>query len=981
MDKKLPLWTLKNTTFDEAKELFSQNENITRLKEYYRSEIFELVDDQKDEIEQRLWWNWSWDMILSSKYVNKLQKMIDEKQTYRKILEKYREDFSYFLLDKFIWLCKTPTEFKSLYEKENVKEVLVKWREQNVEKVWKLYNIQTPAEFENLCEEENVRYVLKYWREQNVEKAIWLCKTPAEFESLCEKENVRYVLERWREQNVEKAIWLCKTPAEFESLCENQNVKGVLVKWREQNVEQILSSFGIQDQKEIIENVSYEIINTIDYTSFKKRKNKRLWLFVESIKTLKLWEKWIFGINYDNFVEHIDSDEPLFAFAQDTKANFEWTIPWTKDWFAENPERKEYLRPESFETFKKMWTIVWLWIIEWSKTGKWLKKYYEYIFQNINLKESRNSILQLAELFNVVLRKGNYEIFDEIVAWLWKEFKKFIEKYSISNKWRTIVTLLIARTIRDSFQIWKNKDWKRQLDYSSIEKLLEWVKKELLVYEEILKRYDNVPIKTSIWVEIEIWDNTAKWYKESTWWDYKQDILTLSSYSDITNGNEHNTIHEIATKPTDNPYLQLLELQLLEEMDFLDLNFKKPDYEKWARTLHISVWWEYGVKYDKNADFIQNILVMTNRAWLHAWEKVSKINKYDNIRDRWNDVDVVFGDKKTNAVEYRSFDINKKWPFEKLMISVFNLNMAKQTVDKYLWEIKLEDFKDMKDIEDFRRQVYTHKLLKTEIKDERIIKLMYEFIKLQIETIRAVLEHNNNFVKNETVAKKDLQWLWWLLKVYNSTGPILQIFAEKNISIYNLKEIFEKGIDTETQIIEYLNWKIKWLTKRQTGILWKNYKLRIKPPLQQLKKENVKIYQNIEKYLNGNIQDTMRKISNMERFESVIWDDKEYLKNIRIPYKSLFERITPEFANKLIMINNLFTKKDSTNALSLYNTVVDKEWNKITDDKYMEMNIFDKKLRNIPTNDDVYYYSQWWSEKMLIHKIQRLILDFNKHIL
>jgi hypothetical protein len=36
-------------------------------------------------------------------------------------------------------------------------------------------------------------------------------------------------------------------------------------------------------------------------------------------------------------------------------------------------------------------------------------------------------------------------------------------------------------------------------------------------------------------------------------------------------------------------------------------------------------------------------------------------------------------------VEYRGLSIDKSEPFERLILSIFNLNMAKQAVDEYNW--------------------------------------------------------------------------------------------------------------------------------------------------------------------------------------------------------------------------------------------------------------------------------------------------------
>lgn len=147
----------------------------------------------------------------------------------------------------------------------------------------------------------------------------------------------------------------------------------------------------------------------------------------------------------------------------------------------------------------------------------------------------------------------------------------------------------------------------------------------------------------------------------------------------------------------------------------------------------------------------------------------------------------------------------------------------------------------------------------------------------------------------------------------------------------------------------------------------------------KLKRNDKKTYNNIKKYLNWNVEETMRKISNAGRRDDVIWGDKTYLEKTKIPENKLFDQIDADFINRLVLINNLFTKKDSTNALSMYSTTVDRNWESDLNSQLMETNIFDKALFGLKGRDG-YYYLQWASKDMLIHKIQQQILDFNKNI-
>jgi len=127
----------------------------------------------------------------------------------------------------------------------------------------------------------------------------------------------------------------------------------------------------------------------------------------------------IFPVTLVNFTDYMNDGEVLIELEQDKWLNFDWIKPWTKAWFEEYPERKEYLKSETFETFQKFWTIKWLMIVEWIKSKEELEKYYENIFKNISIEKSRSTILKLAESFNLIIRKQRYDLLNEILEWFW----------------------------------------------------------------------------------------------------------------------------------------------------------------------------------------------------------------------------------------------------------------------------------------------------------------------------------------------------------------------------------------------------------------------------------------------------------------------------------------------------------------------------------------------------------------------------------
>lgn len=731
--------------------------------------------------------------------------------------------------------------------------------------------------------------------------------------------------------------------------------------------------------------VDYEcILNNLNSIT-KHPKWVYFWYFTEAIKNELSTEESNanhFPVTRKNFLDLMSDDEIFITFEKDTQFKLDWLKPWSKAWFLEKPERKEYLNSKNIKTFKKFGTIIWLWILEWSQDTPHLKNFYEYIFANISHTISRSSILQLWEVFNLLLKKEEYKMLDELVDFevnIWNDFKNFIEENKISDKWRTILTLMIAREINQSFQIFKDNNWNKQIDNSSIKEMLLWVYEKFLRYIEVINIYKNVSIKTSIGIEYEVTNSIARGYKELTGSDYKNDILILSEYSWIARWID--AVHEIATKPTDNPYLLLLELKLLEDLDFLDLNFKREDYKRWARWLHISVGWEYGISLDESANFIQNILIAWNLWWLNVWEA---INRWGGIRDRHYDCEVIFGEDETKCVEYRGLSMDKSEPFERLIMSIFNLNMAKQILDKYLSfsSLILTDIPLIKNIEEFKIHLDKYWLIKVPIDNERIYILMYEYLKLLNTVKELVKEHNSNFISNETFDLDKWSGLDKLLMLVTSTWPVVQIMENVWVDIYYFKKMVEDWIVWEEEFFSKLSqdWKNISITERQKKILYLEYKLRIRPDLEKIRQENKEIFENIWTYLNWNTEDTLRKITNSKRFTEVINWDKNYLESIKIDIDEIFNWANSELTNKFIKINNLFIKKDSTNALGMFDTTKEQDWNIINDSRLTETMIFDKLDRWLKQRKG-YNVIQWAWEKMITQAIQREILEFNEKVM
>ena len=742
-------------------------------------------------------------------------------------------------------------------------------------------------------------------------------------------------------------------------------------------------------------------------------------LFEKIIDDIKNHKKWtLFGlfsvfikynfielegyyVNKDNFLDYMDDEDILLTLDKDSWLNHKWTKPRTKKRFLEDKERLKFLEPENMNTFRKFGTIIWQTILVWVKDTESIDDYYNSIFENMKLEwlsKSRNYILQLWEVFNLILWKEWYDIIDKLTESennIGETFKKFIEKYSISDKWKTILTLMINAEINNSF-VFTKKKWVGEIDkndmssfeyqsHKSIKEVLLNVFEKLKNYENIIERYDNVPIKTSIGIEYEVTKSIAAGYSKVTWNSYKNDIETISEYSWISKWSD--AVHEIATNPSDNPYLILLETKLLEDLDFLDINFKKDDYEKGSRSLHISVWWEYWIEYDSNADFIQNILIASNLWWINVWEEVSKINSFSNIRSRWDDSEALFSEDVSPSTEYRSLSIDKAESFERLIISIFNLNMAKQVLDKYL--IELNDFDldmiELDDIDTFKKDCDDHiKGIENKDISTKEWELIYNYLRLKKDILNTIDDHNNNFIKNEllnldkNIDKKTYLMLLDFLKFWNNTWSQSSVVLKE---IFTDLEVLKSFSSVKTDSKEDFTKKLKnyWVDTEDLSItdsVYWYYKKRIEPNIKEIFKNNY-ITRNLDEYINWDYDDLVRKQSNLDRFNNDYKNttEEDFVNSIKIDRDSIEEYITPELVNKFTKINNFFLKKDSINALSMLNTTIFNE-EKTSIKEAAETTIFDKL--------DMWLKERKWyneiqksSNNMITKFIQKRILEFN----
>lgn len=329
-----------------------------------------------------------------------------------------------------------------------------------------------------------------------------------------------------------------------------------------------------------------------------------------------------------------------------------------------------------------------------------------------------------------------------------KEISGFIEKYSKENKGRSIAVMLFAR---------------EYLPDRPLEEVIEKVAYNLRKSEEIIEQnsYKNVPagIRASIGMEYEITSSTANGYQELTSQpSLKTDIARLSQAARIGSGKD--AVHEIATRPTDNPYLMLLEMKLLHDIEYIDLNFDRSEnYQKGARGFHLTIGGEKGLIVDRETNLLQNVLIAASWGGVQSGEIGHKVNggRGVSLRNREGATtnNVAFFGEATNSVELRSLSIDKQETLQRAVTTAFNGAIAIQAFQKCF---PAGSAKAMELLETEEGQKTLQRSL--HINGEETAAVANLWINLVKEINEATKRHNESFLDNEMLGYLDKDGVW-----------------------------------------------------------------------------------------------------------------------------------------------------------------------------------------------------------------------------
>ena len=548
-------------------------------------------------------------------------------------------------------------------------------------------------------------------------------------------------------------------------------------------------------------------------------------------------------------------------------------------------------------------------------SGEELKTFYEEIRSEPNI---QSQVLLSAEVLGSLVHSGQPQKLENFLEKEGGEVKKnvefissFVKKYPLENKGRTIAVMLFS---------------KEYLPERNMGEVIGKVAERLSKYERILEQYEykGIPkgLNASIGLEYEITHSTAEGYKEATGRELKNDIVRLSKAAHIGNGAD--AVHEIATRPSTSPYLALLEMQSLEDLKYINLNYDySPLYQKGARGYHLTIGGETGLSVNSNTNFLQNSILAASWGGIHVGDTGKRVSGGRGVtlrgRSAGDGHNVKVFDTPTSSVELRSLSIDKMEPFQRAVVTSFNGAIAIQALEKYtnLTSDTISEFYKSNSVvqneKDFIQQLKESGSLKNGYdSDEKNSKIIYAWAELTSKFKDAVEYHNNEFLSGETIGYLD--------EDKSDVWVDTQDFGGE----YNRKRFDSvvSSVDPTLSVEEYVN-----STKIDFKDLFASF--------------------------NGELADSLTKINNLYLKPGNKAYDKE---------KDITVNLGGDQANAISMLE--ITKLDDHRIESR------------TDDTYLTGTVFD----TLGERREGYYYIQGGSEKMLTHACQKALLSFNKRI-
>jgi hypothetical protein len=263
--------------------------------------------------------------------------------------------------------------------------------------------------------------------------------------------------------------------------------------------------------------------------------------------------------------------------------------------------------------------------------------------------------------------------------------------------------------------------------------------------EQVLDKYDseNIPegAKVSMGIEYEVTRSMAEAYGAEGAMGYKQAIQTVSESANI--GKGYDAVHEIATKPTYNPYMLMAEVKLLQDAGFLDFNFQK--YPGAPRGYHMSLVGDGGLRIDGGMHFLNNALMMGQLTGITAGDEVMTTKGvYEKGFEHFSNAN-----QKGVRCEMKGMGADSVEQFERAVLTAHHAGIAMQLANKYLHDPMMlhEADKGPGEFEAVLGSSSAGLLAPFGSDQERDI--VYAWEKLKYDMVAAVNQHNASFSDSE----------------------------------------------------------------------------------------------------------------------------------------------------------------------------------------------------------------------------------------
>jgi len=361
----------------------------------------------------------------------------------------------------------------------------------------------------------------------------------------------------------------------------------------------------------------------------------------------------------------------------------------------------------------------------------------------------------------------------------------FLDRYAIgsSKKGATVAVLEMVKIIENGSE--------------SLANALPALSKRLEMYDSVLRRHDQLLIpdglRVSIGMEYEITHEASSRFQEVTSRNFKEDIGGIAQYANIGRGNDG--AFEIATQPTDNPYMLMLEMKLISDLGYIDFNFTPGTvHEQSARGCHISIGGEqFKAHQSEQVSMLQNALAISGWAGVPGGSMVGggSINSHG-----YGDRSDVLGTESTESrvYEFRGLSIDKQEPFERTVLFLHHAGIGINALEK-VTTTQSFDFAHMLKGLDISSVEKCLLLFAPQTKldsiDEKTKKFAYEYLKMAKQLHDAIEQHNQQFLTQELVGYFDAEGAF----VDSESGTVL----EKRFKQYILDGNYQSSLEVYMQ--------------------------------------------------------------------------------------------------------------------------------------------------------------------------------------